>query len=124
MTWPNNVSPADLKIEYMRGSGPGGQNRNKRDTACRITHIPTGISARAEDQRTQALNKSEAFRRLAKQLIPLMIKKDPPVQVTTRVRTYHAVRKTVKDDRVPGRVFNYNDVLDGDLDPIIEELVK
>ncbi len=46
------LNKSDLKVEYMRGTGPGGQNRNKRETACRITHLPTGIQS-YEDKRTQ-----------------------------------------------------------------------
>ncbi len=45
MAWPNTVRKDDLKIEFYRGSGPGGQHRNKTSSACRITHKITGISA-------------------------------------------------------------------------------
>lgn len=124
MAWPYNVTRKDLRIDYYRGSGKGGQNRNKTDSACRITHILTGISAQAEDERSQKMNRRLAFRRLAAKLVPIMraeitkndIKKK---RSTERVRTYHAVRKTVKDDRVPDRVFDYDETMDGNLDPII-----
>jgi protein subunit release factor A len=72
MPWPRDVRRADLRVDYYRGSGPGGQNKNKRDTACRIVHLPTRITATAEEQRTQGLNRVAAFRRLAKRLEPLM----------------------------------------------------
>lgn len=119
MAWPNDVTRKDLRIECCRGSGKGGQNRNKRDTAVRITHIPTGLSARAEDQRTQALNKRNAFERLAKQLVPLMTKKEVVVRNNDVVRTYSEVRNAVHDKRLPGRTFQYDDILDGKLDGII-----
>ena len=124
MAWPNDVTKKDLRIECCRGSGKGGQNRNKRDTAVRITHVPTGLSARAEDQRTQALNKKNAFLRLAKQLVPLMkheIKeaRRSPKRATEVVRTYSAVHGEVRDKRLSGRSFDYDDVLDGKLDGII-----
>jgi len=51
MAWPNTVRKSDLRIETYRGSGPGGQHKNKTDSAVRITHIHTGISAQAEDMR-------------------------------------------------------------------------
>lgn len=51
----------DFKIEFYRASGKGGQNRNKRDTACRITHIETGITATCCDERSQLQNKRKAF---------------------------------------------------------------
>lgn len=58
--WPNNVTKKDLRIDYYRGSGAGGQNRNKRDTACRIVHIPTGITTQAQEHRTQEQNRAAA----------------------------------------------------------------
>jgi len=127
MAWPNDVTKKDLRIECCRGSGKGGQNRNKRDTAVRITHIPTGLSARAEDQRTQAMNKKNAFLRLAKQLVPLMkneIKeaKRSPKRATEVVRTYSDVHGSVRDKRLPGRDFRYADVLDGKLDELIRSI--
>lgn len=72
MSWPDNVTKSDLKIERIRGSGPGGQNRNKRDTAIRITHKPTGLVGYSEDERSQLQNQKKAFKRLADKLVPLM----------------------------------------------------
>jgi len=74
MAWPNTVRKDDLRIEFYRGSGPGGQHRNKTSSACRITHKITGISAQCEDERCQHKNKKIAFRRLAAKLVPLMKK--------------------------------------------------
>lgn len=128
MAWPQNVTRADLKIVFCRGSGAGGQNRNKRDTACQMTHIPTGISVRAEDERTQEANKRLAFRRLAEKLIPLMKKAarlpppTPEEQPGRWLRTYHGVRKVVVDHRIPSKIFTYDSVLDGDIDQIHKEL--
>jgi len=124
--WPRSVSKEDLNIEYCRGSGAGGQNRNKRDTACRMTHIPTGISVRAEDQRTQEANKRLAFQRLAAKLVPLMkaaIESPKEIEkITARVRSYNENRNQVIDHRVPDKVFNYSTILDGDLDSLLKEI--
>jgi protein subunit release factor A len=60
-----SVTKKDLKIEYFRASGKGGQNRNKRDTACRITHIESGAVGVGKDQRSQEQNKVDAFTRMA-----------------------------------------------------------
>jgi protein subunit release factor A len=60
-----SVTKKDLVIETMRGSGKGGQNRNKRDTAVRITHPPSGAVGVSQDERSQLQNKRQAFRRLA-----------------------------------------------------------
>jgi len=124
MAWPQDVTRADLSITYYKGSGPGGQNKNKRDTACRIVHAPTGLWATSETHRTQPQNKTEAFRRLAKKLVPIMKgdKKGPGLP-TERIRTYHE-KRGVTDTRVPGRTFEYKRVLDGDLDEILNELME
>lgn len=58
------LSKKDFRIEHYRGSGKGGQHRNKTDSACRITHIITGISACSEQERSQFQNKKIAFKRL------------------------------------------------------------
>ena len=61
-----SLTKKDFKIETMRGSGKGGQNRNKRDTAVRITHLDSGAVGYSEDERSQLQNKKRAFERLAK----------------------------------------------------------
>ena len=130
MAWPNDVTEKDLRIETFRGSGAGGQNRNKRDTAVRITHIPTGIAASAQDQRSQYQNKITAFKRLANRLAPVMIglvKKQSleaqAAKVQDTVRHYRASDRIVKDKRIK-KTFDYYHVLDGDgLEDIIKELI-
>jgi len=126
MAWPKDVRKADLRIEFYRGSGAGGQHRNKTDSACRITHKPTKISAQAEDERSQHRNRKTAFRRLADKLIPLMRDaarpKRPPLS-SERIRTYHQPRNMVKDERLKEKVWTYDDVLEGHgLEEIIDEL--
>lgn len=59
-----SLSKKDFKFDYFRAGGPGGQNQNKRDTACRVTHIASGISAESREYRTQLENKQAAFRKL------------------------------------------------------------
>jgi len=124
--WPENVSKKDVKVQYYRGSGSGGQNRNKRDTACRMTHIPTGIAATAEEHKTQRGNWKAAWKRLSSELIPLMkaaAQPERPAPSNVRVRTYHEPRQQVKDERIEGKTWNYKDVLDGKgLDSILDEL--
>ena len=126
MAWPTDVRKKDLRIEYYRGSGKGGQNRNKRDTACRITHEETGLSASAEEHKSQEQNRKAAFRRLADKLIPLMkeaLSPDCPEIEMKRIRTYHEPRQKVKDDRLPGESWSYDKVLNGKgLDEILDRL--
>ena len=58
--WPYQVTKADLKIQHVRGSGPGGQKRNKTYSGVRITHLPTGISTRSDELCSQSGNLSLA----------------------------------------------------------------
>lgn len=128
MAWPKTVRRSDLRIETFKAGGPGGQHRNKTESAVRITHLPTGEQGYAAEHRSQHKNRALAFRRLAEKLVPIMKRevqqKDKPVP-TERVRTYHAVRNQVRDHRVPGRVWRFDDVVTGNkLAEIIEALAK
>lgn len=124
MTWPKNVDKNQLRIEYYSGTGGGGQHRNKHQNACRMTHLPTGIQAQCEDQRSREQNRKQAFLRLSTKLIPLM--KDAAtidIKVNTeRIRTYHAKRNIVTDERLPDKTYNMDEILDGNLDPLLKDL--
>lgn len=101
----------DLKIEYMRGSGPGGQRKNKKSTACRITHKPTGISAYA-DERSQSHSKKKALAELEKRIEEEKTNKiardkkqrrDDKIKNSEIIRTYDYKNKVVKDHRTGKR---------------------
>jgi protein subunit release factor A len=62
------LDPADLEITHTKGSGPGGQNRNKRMTAVRVVHLPTGITVLSTERRSQGQNLSNALERLTEKL--------------------------------------------------------
>lgn len=123
MGWPKTVRKEDLEVSYYRGSGPGGQNKNKRDTACRIKHIPTGIMVTCEDQRTQGQNRKIAFRNLANKLVPIMKKALQPKQhevSNKRIRTYHEIRDQVIDHRTK-KSASYREVMNGNLEKLWNE---
>lgn len=125
MAWPETVRKTDLKITYYRDKGPGGQHKNKADTACRMVHIPTNITSTASEQRSQRQNRIMAFKRLAEKLKPLMIASatpDRPEKNYKRIRTYTEHRQTVKDFRLDKR-YSYDKVLYGNgLDEIMKDL--
>lgn len=111
--WPETVRKSDLRIDFYRGSGAGGQKRNKTSNCCRITHLPTGLSAYAEDTRSASKNRSLAFRRLVEKLHPLMVEAlttRPPAPKMELVRTYHD-KRGVKDHRT-GDTVPYSSPLD------------
>jgi len=126
--WPHRVSKKDLLIEPVKGSGSGGQKRNKTCSGIRMTHIPTGISVRCDEERMQSQNLKLAFKRLADKLIPLMKNEEMKSRYLAgekRVRTYNKKNNRVTDERIPGKIFSYDEVLEGDgFDKIIEELQK
>lgn len=71
----------DIKIDYFKSSGPGGQHKNKRFTAVRITHLSTGISVVCSKERSQSLNKKIALSRLKEKVLLLSKKRKPRVHV-------------------------------------------
>lgn len=127
MAWPNNVTKADLVITCSRGSGKGGQKRNKTSTKVRIVHVPTGHWTECDETRSQHENKRIAFRKLADQLVPIMKKEirrerfRAPVET---VRTYHEPDNRVGDVRIAGKLWQYEDVVSGKaLDEIHEAII-
>lgn len=121
------LNSRDLKVERYRAKGNGGQNVNKRQTAIRITHTPTGIVAQSQDERNQGQNYklalSELERRVdsfyngAKQRERNILRQD--ALNTGRIRTYNFVTNTVTDHRTGKQVKNLTDILDGKLELIM-----
>ena len=117
----------DFRIQTFRGSGPGGQHRNKVETAVRMTHIATGISVESTDSKSQAQNRSSAFLKLAKKLIQYYTKeyiRTTQQSVPSRtIRTYNEKRNIVKDHRT-GVEASYKSVLDGEINCFTEKLLE
>ncbi len=126
------LSPEDLKVEFARSSGPGGQNVNKRETAVRIVHIPTGISVHASNERSQEQNREQAmailrakiFKKVEEQKKSLeesMKLKNTEIEWGNQIRSYvlHPY-KMVKDHRTNTETSNVDAVLNGDIDIFIE----
>jgi peptide chain release factor 1 len=130
------IDPNDLRIDVFRSSGPGGQSVNTTDSAIRITHLPTGIVAICQNERSQLQNKEQAMRILRARLLAAAQEAADQVasdarrsQVRTvdrseRVRTYNYPQNRISDHRVGYTAYNLDQVLDGDLDGVIDALTK
>lgn len=123
----------ELKVELSRSSGPGGQNVNKRETAVRIVHIPTNLSAQSDNERSQAQNKEKALQILKGKIYKALederisTEKGMYISKTTQIEWGNQIRsyvlhpyKMVKDHRTNVETSNVDGVLNGDLDEFIE----
>lgn len=130
------INPDDLKIDYYRSSGAGGQNVQKTSTAVRMTHIPTGIVVTCQNERSQLQNRETALRILRARLLDIERQKREEEQARLRgehvaagwgnqIRSYvlHPYN-LVKDHRTASETSNTSAVLDGDLDQFIEAYLR
>ena len=130
------INPNDLKIETYRAGGPGGQHVNMTDSAVRITHVPTGIVVTCQDERSQHKNKAKALRILRTRLKDSELRKRESElrkkrksfigsgDRSEKIRTYNFPQGRVTDHRINLTVYRLDDILDGELDLVVEELLK
>ncbi len=127
------IDEADLKIDFSRSSGPGGQNVNKRETAVRVSHLPAGITVHVESERSQAQNRARALELLRSKLYNYerqeQQKEKKALQGGKKIEAEwgHQIRsyvfhpyKMVKDHRTNVETSNVEAVLNGELDKFIE----
>ena len=121
------IPEKDLKIEFSRSSGPGGQNVNKVETAVRVHHLPTGLTVSSQAERSQSANREHALRLLKAKLVKLMEEKHEKELSNLRVKVSpewaHEIRsyvlhpyKQVKDHRTGKKISRVEEVLEGNLD--------
>lgn len=125
------MAPANLRIDVFRSSGPGGQSVNTTDSAVRITHLPTGLVVSCQNEKSQLQNKESALRILRSRLLEAHHEAQDAeaaaarrsqvrtVDRSERIRTYNVPENRITDHRTGYKASNLDQVLAGDLDPVI-----
>ncbi len=132
-----HFNPADLNISFYKSSGPGGQNVNKRQTAVRITHLPTHITVTCQSERDQLRNRENALKILRAKILQLKEEQNDESTGALRqaqaaeadraqkIRTYNFQRNQLKDHRLGKSFYNLEEIMSkGAFEPIMKQLQK
>jgi peptide chain release factor 1 len=126
----------DLRIDTMRSSGAGGQHVNTTDSAVRITHLPTGLVAGCQEERSQHKNKAKALRLLKAKIMEEERRKKSEQRASERssqvgsgdrserTRTYNFPQNRITDHRIDLTLYSLNQVMEGNLGPISNALIS
>lgn len=129
------IDEKDLRIDTYRSSGAGGQHVNTTDSAVRITHLPTGLVAYCQEERSQPKNKDKAMRLLKAKMVEIEEQKKHQALASSRamqvgsgdrserIRTYNFPQNRLTDHRINLTKYNLDQIMDGDLDEITSSLV-
>ena len=129
-----DINPADIKMDVFRASGAGGQHVNKTSSAVRLTHIPTGIIAECQTERSQFQNKDYAMKLLKSRLYEIEREKRDKEREDSRkaqvgsgdrsekIRTYNYPQGRITDHRIGMSIYQMDDFLNGNLDELINNL--
>lgn len=128
------IDPNDLRVDVFRASGHGGQSVNTTDSAVRITHIPTGVVASCQDEKSQMKNKDKALKVLKARVLDQMVQKqeseiaaDRKSQIgsgdrSDRIRTYNYPQGRITDHRINKTIYKLDAFMDGDIYEMIDSL--
>ncbi len=131
-----DIRDEDLKIDTMRAGGPGGQKVNKTESAVRITHIPSGIVVKCQDEKSQHKNRAKAMKVLRSRLLEATERKIHEERATQRrtligsgdrserIRTYNFPQGRLTDHRIGLTLYKLDQIIKGDLDELIAALVE
>lgn len=129
------IDPKDLRIETMRSSGPGGQKVNKTSSAVRMTHVPTGITVKCQDEKSQHKNRAKAMRILKSRLHEHMEDEKRSTREQARrvqigsgdrsekIRTYNYPQNRVTDHRINFTLYDLENVMLGHMNQLVEKLL-
>jgi peptide chain release factor 1 len=129
-----DLKQSDIRVDYFCSSGPGGQSVNTTYSAVRLTHVPTGIVAQCQDQKSQHKNKDKAMKvlrsriyemELAKKLAADAVKRNTLVSSgdrSAKIRTYNYSQGRVTEHRIGLTIYDLQNVINGDIHKIVEEL--
>ncbi|MBO1517815.1 peptide chain release factor 1 [Psychrobacter celer] len=131
-----DINPADIKMDTYRSSGAGGQHVNTTDSAVRLTHIPTGVVAECQQERSQHKNRAKAMQMLISRIQQAKVQ----AQVDTademrrdlvgsgdrseRIRTYNFPQGRMTDHRINLTLYKLDSIMEGDLDELLDALLR
>jgi peptide chain release factor 1 len=128
------VKQSDVRVDYFCSSGPGGQSVNTTYSAVRLTHIPSGIVAQCQDQKSQHKNKDKAFKVLRSRIYEMELQKKLEADSAKRnslvasgdrsakIRTYNYAQGRVTDHRIGLTLYDLSNIINGDIHKIVEAL--